>query len=61
MRGRGRWISRFQASLVYRVSSRQPGLCRETLEREREEERERAKASHHSQWPSSDSCLQVKM
>jgi hypothetical protein len=29
--GRGRWISEFKASLVYRVSPRQPGLYRETL------------------------------
>jgi hypothetical protein len=29
--GRGRWISEFEASLVYRVSSR--GLYRETLSR----------------------------
>ena len=29
--GRGRWISEFQASLVYRVSSRTAGLHRETL------------------------------
>jgi hypothetical protein len=46
--GRGRWISEFKASLVYRVSSR---LYRETLSqnkqnkqkknRERERERER--------------------
>jgi hypothetical protein len=30
--GRGRWISEFEASLVYRVSSR-PGEHRETLPR----------------------------
>jgi hypothetical protein len=29
--GRGRWISEFQASLVYKVSSRTPGLHAETL------------------------------
>ena len=46
-RGRGRWISEFEASLVYRVSSgtaratqRNPILKNER-EREREKERER--------------------
>jgi hypothetical protein len=29
--GRVRWISEFKVSLVYRVSSRKPGLYRETL------------------------------
>jgi hypothetical protein len=29
--GRGRWISEFKASLVYRVSSRTARLHRETL------------------------------
>jgi hypothetical protein len=29
--GRGRWISEFEASLVYKVSSRTAGLYRETL------------------------------
>jgi hypothetical protein len=28
--GRGRWISEFEASLVYRMSPGQPGLYRET-------------------------------
>jgi outer membrane biosynthesis protein TonB len=31
--GRGRWITEFEGSLVYRVSFRQPGLHRETLSR----------------------------
>jgi hypothetical protein len=50
--GRGRQISEFKASLVYRVSSRTARLYRETLsqktkkkKREREREREREKSS----------------
>jgi hypothetical protein len=31
--GRGRWISEFEASLVYKVSSRTARLYRETLSR----------------------------
>jgi hypothetical protein len=33
---RGRWISVFEASLVYRVSPGQPGLHRETLSRKKQ-------------------------
>jgi hypothetical protein len=56
--GRGRWISGFEASLVYRVSSRtaratqrNPVLTNEgererEKERERERERERETLSH---------------
>ena len=34
MGGRGRQIFEFEASLVYRVSSRQPGLHREILKKQ---------------------------
>ena len=44
MGGRGRWISKFEASLVYRVSSRTARATqRNPVEREREREREREK------------------
>jgi hypothetical protein len=36
--GRGRWISEFEASLVYRVQE-QPGLHRETLSQEKKKEK----------------------
>jgi hypothetical protein len=43
--GRGRQISEFEASLVYKVSSGQPGLYREILSRKtkkkKKKERER--------------------
>jgi hypothetical protein len=39
--GKGWWISEFEASLVYRVSSRMPGLYRETLSQEKGKRKER--------------------
>jgi hypothetical protein len=36
--GRGRWISEFEASLVYRVPG-QPGLYRETLSRKKKKKK----------------------
>jgi hypothetical protein len=39
--GRGRGISEFEDSLVYRVSSRRPGLYRETLSRKRTKEKKK--------------------
>jgi gamma-glutamyl-gamma-aminobutyrate hydrolase PuuD len=39
--GRGRQISEFEASLVYRVSSRHPGLYRETLSQNKNKNRKR--------------------
>jgi hypothetical protein len=37
--GRGRWISEFEASLVYRMSSGQPGLHRETLSQKKKKKK----------------------
>jgi hypothetical protein len=41
--GRGRQISEFETRLVYRVSSRQPGLYRETLSRKKKKKRKERK------------------
>jgi hypothetical protein len=41
--GRGRWISEFEVNLIYRVSSGQPGLHRETLSRKTKKKKEREK------------------
>jgi hypothetical protein len=51
--GRGRWISEFEASLVYRVSSRtaratQRSPVSKNRERERERERERRESGIHT-------------
>jgi hypothetical protein len=35
--GRGRWISEFEASLVFRMSPGQPGLHKETLSQKTKE------------------------
>jgi hypothetical protein len=39
---RGRWISEFEASLIYRVQG-QPGLHRETLSQEEEKKKKKKK------------------
>jgi hypothetical protein len=43
LRGRGRWISEFKVSLVYKVSFRQPGLCRETLSPKKKKKKKKNK------------------
>jgi CRISPR/Cas system CSM-associated protein Csm4 (group 5 of RAMP superfamily) len=48
LQGTGRWISEFEASLAFRLSSRKPGLHRETLfpknkKQKKKEKRERKK------------------
>jgi hypothetical protein len=44
--GRSRWISEFEASLVYRVSSGQPGLHRETLSQKNRKKEKKKTLSH---------------
>jgi hypothetical protein len=45
--GRGRWISEFEASLVYKVSSGQPGLQRNPVsKKQKNKKREGLKKSH---------------
>jgi hypothetical protein len=53
--GRGRWISEFEASLVYRVSTRTARRYRETLSRKKRKEKKKKKkkrmwkkGNHHS-------------
>jgi hypothetical protein len=41
--GRGRWISEFEASLVYRVVPGQPGLYRETLSQKNKKQKTKKK------------------
>jgi hypothetical protein len=41
--GRGRQISEFKANLIYRMSSRQPGLHRETLSHEKKKKTTKTK------------------
>jgi hypothetical protein len=41
--GRSRQISEFEASLVYKVSSRKPGLHRETLSRKKKKKKKKYK------------------
>jgi hypothetical protein len=41
--GRDKWISEFEASLVYRVNSSKPGLYRETLSSLKEKEKKKGK------------------
>jgi hypothetical protein len=38
--GKGRWISEFEASLVYRVSSRTAGVHRETLSQKKKKKKD---------------------
>jgi hypothetical protein len=45
LRGRGRRISEFEASLVYRVSSGQPGLQRETLPQKQKQTNKKANSN----------------
>jgi hypothetical protein len=51
--GRGRWISEFEASLVYRVSSRtprHPGLHRETLSQKKNQKTKKQKQKQKVSW-----------
>jgi hypothetical protein len=52
--GRGRRISEFKASLVYKVSQGQPGLHRETLSQKKrkkeKEKKKRKKRIHKWNW-----------
>jgi hypothetical protein len=51
--GRGRWISEFEASLVYKVSSRTAELYRETLsqkpKKKKKKKKKRKKKRNHPQ------------